>query len=413
MVIIHGAYLFNVTKCTGLTYENWTLQNLSGLRGFFSLCLPALAGFYLRGQVGPYLDIGKGKLPPKFIYLGFHFLFWAFLLEGLRVYLVTFKLSYFFFWEPLHFIALSMIVSYACLILEPRLMTLLPLLLFMGREFAFKFGRNFEIHSLSDTALQVMAVLWSLCLAVLFATTLRIKIAAKYKKIVPPLFFGICVIFAYRYIAGNTRTLLNFANLPLDILVPRIEGDNWWSFVGFFPIFTAGYFLRAIFTGQRSSLIASLVFSLSLFYSIYFWVFKLSKFRQALSNTTLYSKELFMMDNGTLVGVISLFFMTIFLIYFLLNFFKMRFLEKLAYWSRNIIVLYLMHGFIFMLFVRFFPFKPMFRMIPDSTSFLSHEHFVPFLVYYMILHLVYFLSLYLSHRATLWIDRSRLFSVVN
>ena len=345
----------------------------------------------------------NGRLDNRFILVGLQFFFVAVFLEAVRLAGISFDPSHIFDWSALHFIALAMLVSYLLLSIDKRVLLLFTIVLLVGHELLVTNLRDQAVSSITPQALHSTAWIWSLALSALLgwcywqvvkywrpvASTSRIVITGA-----GVIAIALMMPTFHQFSLSHTRALTNFYNLPSAIFVTNTFDDNYWPLVLCFPLFAAGYFFRDVSfnSAYRRWFPLFLICGFAgIFHLIFFFIPTVP-----IGAQLTFPKFVFMTWQGMFGFTSSVFMMVVAIYYWQKNRQLIR-LEKWAYYSRNIVLLYLIHGPVLRLATFVFPLKAIATLGQTLHSTLI------FIWFYVVAS--YVVSLWLSHVLGLILER--------
>ena len=401
MVYVHGVTVI-AREIPSINFATWKFLDLSIFRGFASLCLPLFAGFFIRHEVAPYI-VGN-RLPFRFFTRGLDFFMLVVAIEAIRLISVTLTPMFAFNWHALHFISLSMLIVYGLLFIDQRLLYIFTALVFILRPYLeSSFPDPYPlILKASAEVYQGAAVLWALTVSALVVWFL-FKSYPKRKAALLSWTVALAIgVFSYHYILPRHRGLASLLNLPHSIFLPSLVDDNYWSFIVCFPIFMTGYFLKEFLFNIKFKKYLWLLNTSAVLMAVYFFAFRFRHFESKLLVKAPFSKEMFAVDHLTIMGFVSVSYLAFLGCYYYCRSRETPWLDKLTYYSRSVLMMYLVHGVIFMIFRVSFPFS-------------LNQNWTPFqnlLFVYISIHIGYLINLYVTHRLTILFEKWKPGSVV-
>lgn len=402
MVYFHGMTMFALlTPWLNFNHLDWGTKGLSFFKIMLTSFLPAYAGYYLREETGPYM---RGhSLDARFILVGLQFFVVAVFLEAIRLIGISLSPFHIFDWSALHFIALAMLVSYVLLSIDKRIMLPFTIALMLGHQglTAGLAGQAVPVVSVEELA--TLAWLWSGALAALLMwvswRTLRFywPIPNLQRQVILVGVFGMIVIsmpFFQSLVIPHTRALTNFHNLPSAIFVTNTFDDNYWPLVLCFPLFAAGYFFRDFCFNPAHRRWFPWLLLAGVFGILHLVIVFIPTVPIGAQLT--FPKFVFMTWDG-MFGFAASVFMIIVGIYYWQRGRSLKRLEKWSYYSRNIVILYLVHGPVLRLATVLFPLNAIAHLGQTLHSTLI------FIWFYVVAS--YLISLWLSHVLGLVLER--------
>lgn len=405
MVIVQGTLLFSYR--IPIHYPNVTFEWIAVFRAFAAILLPLFAGVYLRTKLGPFLK--TKQLPPNWLKEGFEFLLIAILLEGLRLSSLSYNLNYFFNWQALEFIALAMLITYGLLKIHKYAIYVAAILVMFLRPWVSRWLENFDfsISTLNSSQLYLVSWIWSISLSLLLFLTFFILLKAPFfkrraqaKQILFATGILGCFLLALFYqpvILLDHRALQSFINLPYALLLPTSHGDHYWPLIVFYPVVVFGYFLREFLFDLKYRKYFLSFSLLTAVYFIYFLVAPLKDFLSALDINNVFTTELFRINPPLMLGLLSGFYLAVLMVHLLIKGRSLKWVDSFCYYSRSVLVIYLTHPIIAVVFRDLFPF--------EITDKLGSSEMSRYLIILGVLHLVYFVSLIISHNVARLFER--------
>ena len=390
MVYVHGSTLL-AGSILILNMQNYRWLPLAMFRGLSSICLPAFAGYYVRAELGP--ELSMGRVSKRHLKRAADFFMLAIALEALRLVTTTLNPSFSLSWQALHFIALSMFVTYAILSFSPRLLPLFFILVLALRwplELVLTPPRpdlsNLVVHEL-------LAWIWRgvLCAGVVF-----VVYRATQAKLWVGLLIGVLLASLLLFFKiPNERGLLSFAALPFSIWLPNAADDNYWSFFVCFPVFMFGYFARAFLFDLKYRRWWPLLNLVSAVLAIRFFMFGFTSLERLIPERASFSKLSFAMPTLDILGLCAVNYFIFLAIYYFMRNRELGRAAVLVQASRSVLMLYLVHEIIFVGLRFVFPFHWL-----DAKS-----ETVNLVVILILIHAGYFISLALSNFLVGFIER--------
>lgn len=383
MVVIHG-YVMISTVMTVHHHES-PFQGFSIFRGFFSLLLPWFAGYYLRSYLGP--KFSENRLRSSVARSAWPIFYAAVLLEIVRLFFIFNKFTYSFNWNPLHFIGLSMMLTLWSLTLSRRsVLYLFFITIGVSLITSGQIPFAFPVPAGSESVLSgIWAVLFGLSVSGLMWWILSSRYSARVRLSVMGAGGALVAFLVYPEIRADLPNLTAFYNLPKDLFFPG-RSQNLWPFVRFYPIFAAGYLTREGLARENTKGFVKLALLGSSALAFWFLSTRISDYNKRIGAEHIFSNDLFSMQIGMVLGLIALFNLSLFLLYTILKNRTTPLLDRWSFYSRNVLILYVIHMFVFSIF-RFF--------LPAGTFSDVWQFHVLFL--FFVVHTGYAVSLLGSH----------------
>jgi hypothetical protein len=379
MVLIHAVSIMHPILAPLGYVQNDHVRG-SMLRGFFSMTLPVLAGFFMRHLLGPYLK--NGKLTADLKSQLKNMILAVLMLEGIRLYTITFDIGWVFSWQVLHFIALSVIVTYFCLRRGTRF-----LLGFLVADILLAFIVPLLTNQLSASMNFPKSVIGLWFWLKIFSLGALLAWASwwwkrNYLYSLVSFLAGCGLMYFFGF--GDPENLKSFILLPPGILSYVPGTRNYWPFLPFYPLFLAGFFFRSFFFdigNRRWHLPITLAIAAG---GILGGIVGFSGVEIGVDNA--FNAEIFRRGvPGTLV-FIAVFYFSWMGLYYLLRGHRFRVIDRFIRWGGNVLTLYLTHTILFVLLR---------ECLTKNPQLVTHIGGLGGL--YILLHLVYVLSVYLSY----------------
>lgn len=382
MVLVHGAaILFPLLVPLGYVEQNHI--RLSFLRGIFSMTLPAIAGFYFRHILGPYLRGEKLSLK-----LSSHFgslFFWTFFLEALRIVFVARNVDHIFAWQVLHFIFLAVVVTYILL----RVHKWLPVAVVLASYPVLKWGAPLvaEVAFTSATVSPLQLVIASWVYAGLFGLLAGLGVYLWSGKRL--LSVGVLLVSGVAmqwHIADHREALVGFMNMGASAFFPLRGGGHSWSFFLFYPLFMVGYYLRTFLFERKFETyfgVTSAAVFLSSGLAFYFGIVRSSV---DITQGRVLSQEAFLIHPLGVVFLSGVFYFGLVLSYFILRGERFKSWDPWLHKMGGILSLYVIHTAVFVVA------KDVLVAAPEFVK--KYGNLVSF---YVLMHVLYVVSLILSY----------------
>lgn len=379
MVLIHAVSIMHPVLAP-LGYGDRQVRG-SMLRGFFSMTLPVIAGFYMRHLIGPYLENGRLRidLSERMKTLVFSLL----ALEAIRLYTITFDLGWIFSWQVLHFIGLSVLVTYFCLKRGEKF--LMGILL---ADIVLALILPPSIDQLASLEISPEILQWGSWIKSILFGALLARGAWMWKKnyFLSAMFLLAGMALMHFFGFRDPQNLTSFILLPAGIFSQVPGTRNFWPFLPFFPLFLFGYFLRFFLfdiKNQRWFLPLTAIVGIGGIIGLYLGF--LSPDLKVLP-TNAFSLEIFRRGLPGTMLFMSIFYFSWLGFYFLLKSHRFLWLDKWTQRAGNVLTLYLIHTLLYVLLKMFF------LKIPELVN-----RYMGLGQMYLLLHVVYVLSVYLSY----------------
>lgn len=404
MVYLHGMTMFGIF-IPWMNYADfgWFIRSISVFKVLLTSFLPAYAGFHLRDKIGPY--IGSKRLPVSFITDALRLFAVLAALEALRLSMLTLSLTHVFDWSALHFIGLSGIVTCSLLAIHASLVLPFTALLLLAHapleRFVLSFATPYQLITLENR--ELVSWVWVVASVLLAACVLSwamTSLLPERRKRWMATGIGAAVMalgaaaFLRPILLSSPRAITNLYNLPGAIFFSNTFDDNYWPFFLCYPLFASGYFFRSI----------AFKFELRR-WELALWIFTLAGVASLLwglvpatpvNPHATFDKTYFMKWHG-MAGFVAGISLLVLLTYHGQRIGFPRWLERWTYYSRNLILIYLLHGPLIRLVIYLFPL--------DFVAQFSEEKLFPTMLFvYPSVIVCYFVSLVLAHRFDLALD---------
>ena len=369
--------------------------------------MPALTGFFLRVQIGPYLT--GHRLSPKWLQLCLPLFLTALSLEALHSFLMSGSLATILNWQVLSFLAVCVFVTFLILTLDKRFMAIAALAVFIQYLSFHNFRLLGETPAITTLEPQIsqnfLAALWASVFGILvFWISHRFNKIFQLEGTLGPFYFNIfgivlgitAFLWGKEYILTDSRGLLSFYELPRSIFLPNLRDDNYWAFVPFFPIFAFGFVLRDFLSSPYFKSYAILIFLGALMGCSLTVGFTWDFLCHSSISSYIFTKEAFMIRPAFVILSVC-FPILIFAVFYKSNFLSEgSLLGRFCDLHKGLLVLYLVHSCLFVWTSHWFPFEKL-------EALTTEVKWVPWLVY-GVAHLIYLLSLFISHSITRWLE---------
>ena len=405
MVFVHGATIL-AREIPNINFVTWKFMDFSIFRGFASLCLPLFAGFFIRQEIGPYIK--NHRIPGHFFVRGLEFFMIAVTIEALRLTTVLLSPAFMFNWHALQFISVAMLIVYGLAYVDERLVALFTFLTLTLRYPLQNFFHDYDLNgaALTVSESQNTAIAWAASLGgvtfwllvKVIRPNLRLDFSSSRISLVAAALISLVLsCFGYQYILEHQRSLNSFANLPYSIFFPSLKDDNYWSMFVCFPIFAAGYFARSILFSAKNIRYGVWINAVAVISAVHFLTYRVTEFESKVSEKAAFSKAMFAVDSSMILGFLSVSYLGFVFLYYYCRSRPTPWLDKLTYYSRSVLVIYIVHGIVFVIVRVSVPFSIIQKITP----------FEGILFVYLVIHICYVASLYLSHQITKILERRR------
>lgn len=362
MVIIHTLSMWQL----GIKTPNSFYLGASTLWGVTTMMFPFFAGFYVRSELGPYLD--KPQFSFQFVSRGLKFFCLASLIEAVRLLLLTFDFRYCLNLQVLQFIALSSILSYVLVGISEKLLPLVAGAFLLAQTQIQNWVSFLQIQSLPQDATGLAFISWGWSiyfLAIFFGSLYWILRSTKMGR--SSLLWSLSVlagaIFLWQapgLVEQSPRALLSFVNIPHDLLAPNLHTDNYWHLIPFFPVFYFGYLTRSLaFRDWPRATWVGVLISLCLIAALYL-ISAHDSFAARIDSTYIYSKSLFAFKPVEILGFAGIFGVYLGISYFGFKYIRWYWLDRWLYYSRSALLIYVIHGFFIAVLMRIINLKEFF-----------------------------------------------------
>ncbi len=304
-------------------------------------------------------------------------------LEAIRLYTITFDPGWMFSWQVLHFIGLSIVVTYLCLKRGEKFLLAILILDLVLAVILPRYVDHLSAHEFSPAALLWGGWIQSICLGVLMAWGMWIGKKNYFLSAVAFL-IGSAVMHFFGF--REPQNLTSFILLPVGIF-SQVEGTrNFWPFLPFFPLFLFGYFLRSfLFDIKNQRWFIPMTAMMALAGAIGLYMGFLDPDLQVLP-TNAFSFEIFRRGLPGTMLFMSIFYFGWLGFYLLLKSDRFLWLDKWIQRAGNVLTLYMIHTFLYVLL------KIFLLNHPEAVN-----RYMNLGLMILLLHLVYVLSVYLSY----------------
>lgn len=387
MFLHHALYTLVPHIKYGNIPERLTLI-LAFAHGVVSTTFPAVAGFYLRHYMAPYMEmkkLTKNLLPV----LGKIFL-WGCLLEGIRNFFPLYDIDHALIWHALHFTCLAAMLCVLVARTDERLIYVLTLLFVLIRPGLDGLTQNLVIKS-SDITPQMALIgewLWKSVVVIILTLFFKMVLRLSVKKVAlaSVALMGLMFFVPIK----SSYTLVSFFNLPRSILLPDHVGKNHWSLLPFFSVFSWGYFLRAfLFDSQKKSHRSLLTVGVAAVVAWSYWK-TANYFFVAVDHGIADFRGMYTWDFLPLAGVLGIFyFLFIFSSLLSKHINENGWATKFFQWSNAVLIFYVIHFEILYISFKLFPFLGWVKNFEWLGARIAGV--------YAFLFVVYFLCVFVSH----------------
>ena len=402
MVVIHALSMWQ----PGIkTPSSWYFET-SALRGVTTMMFPFFAGFYIRSELGPFLD--TPKFSQLFLSRGLKFFCLASVIEGLRLLLMTFDFRYCLNLHVLQFVALSSILTYFLLRISKWALPLVAVSFLLAQSNLENLVSFLQLQQLPQDQGLLRMISWGWTFYFIFLILGAVYSFIDPKKIRRPKLLSVtCLMISLLFLSlapdlvlQTPRALLSFVNIPHDLLAPNLQTDNYWHLIPFFPVFYFGYLTRSMIF--RNFVPWKFVTIITLFVGIaFYYLFRVHPgFVARIDNTYIYSKALFAFKPMEVIGFSGLFGLSVGLVYAGFKYIQWKWIDRWLYYSRSALMIYIVHGFFIALVLRIINPQEFFGVFKSTD--------VRHLVFVALVMAVYLVSLFFANLGILIFKLARL-----
>jgi hypothetical protein len=360
MIAIHSLCMIGIhSKMTILPGADGAWSYLP-LFGFYSLCLPILAGAIFRNSMDSHMLRGQ-LLSVPWIEVG-KIAYLLILVEGLKNIFFGFRLSLFFSWNVLQCVALSYFII--CLLLRQSMKLLVAGAIASSLLAAWVSASppQFDLGHLAQSQLflNTLAGCYALVLSLLLFTP---WIWSSYKKSkIPSALFALAsaigfLIFSFLKIGQEIRQFpkdfAGLVNLPIAMWVGDSSGFHYWPALNWFPLIAFGFlFFHHILAFRSLQWLKIIHLASSAIFICYAAFFFKTDFAPKVDSLTLFTAQLFSISLATTIGIGAFFVMNFIAIWLVSANYRTHRKGIVAMFSKYILFIYIFHAVLIALLVK-------------------------------------------------------------